>query len=433
MSVTDPAIKDLKVHMQRFLAEKSGKISDDNRYLAPFCQKLENIFYAGIKNSNKLFSTAAPYDWLLNISKTKKLELQFNYLNALYEVEKNRFLTSRLGKFRLLLRYCLTLKCLHVPVEYLVKTEESCKYYEKSSILGDEILSEIFLSVLLQCGTIKFELDCSNIYFLETSWLMPDVQKVEVVPSQYLGISVTFSGKKAVIMDVDPHGAAAETGKIEIGDILESINGIQINTSSKGKLCQLLKKQKSRPLDVVVIKALKESEKTLYIPIRKYLLDVNLDVLSVQNRRLDINTEENKKKINREGFKCLYVGSMKIGAEGDSRQIDRNIRELIRSRCRVSEKTFGKYNKEVCFECGELGVKIFNLETGKVILSHSYMDISSCGPSHCYFNYFGYIKGNDKEDPGSFTMFLFYSKNSDEVSIILRNLGEGFKRTCYAV
>ncbi|XP_044758536.1 uncharacterized protein LOC123316500 [Coccinella septempunctata] len=435
MSVNDPAIKDLKGCAQRFLEEPSGKIDDENRFLPSFCQKIETIFYTGLRNTKKYFAREEePYEWMEEVARDKCWKFPFQYLNSLYEVQKNQCLKSRLGKFRLLLRYCLVNRCLHAPVEYLLKNGKSEQFYRENCILGDEILSEILLSVLLQCGTIKFDLDLSNVYFLESTWLLPDVVRVEVVPSCSLGLSVTFSEEKAVIVNMDPYGPAAESGQVEIGDILESINDVHIDSSSRGKLSCLLKRQKSIPISLTIVKALKTSNNnTLFIPLRKYLLDVNLDILQIQNRKKEVPDEEKSSNISRDGFRCVFVGSVRIGTEGDSRQVEKTIRDIMKYRYHTGDKPWNRFNKHIFLQIGEMAVKVLEQDTGKVLFDHAYMDISSCGSSSIYYNYFGYVKGNDREEPGQFTCYVFYTKRKDDLTMMLSSIGQGFKRTTYAV
>lgn len=435
MSVNDPAIRDLKACTQRFLEDKSAKIDDEHRYLPSFCQKIETIFYTGLRNSNKYFSRdEEPYEWMSEVVKDRSWKFPFQYKHAIYEVRRNELLKSRLGKFRLLLRYCLVNRCLHAPVEYLVKTGKLSQFYRENCILGDEILGEILLSVFLQCGTIKFDLDLSNVYFLEATWLLPDVVSFELVPSTSLGLSVTFSEDKAVVVKMDPYGPAAENGQVEIGDVLESINDVHIDSSSRGKLRCLLKKQQSLPIRLTVIKALKESNNnTLYIPLRKYLLDVNLDILQIQNRRKEANCEDISRDVSRDGYKCVFVGSVKIGMEGDSRQIEKTIRDMMKFRYQTGEKSWSRFNKHVFFQIGEMSLRVLDSDTGKVIFDHPYMDISSCGSSPIYYNYFGYVKGNNIEDPGQFTCYIFYTKKNDDLTMMLSSIGQGFKRTTFAV
>lgn len=73
-----------------------------------------------------------------------------------------------------------------------MKSQHAHVFYISSSVLGDEILSEILLSVLRQVGNLKFELDLRNASFLDTSWYLPLVLDLELVPCTNLGIAVRY-------------------------------------------------------------------------------------------------------------------------------------------------------------------------------------------------------------------------------------------------
>lgn len=63
-------------------------------------------------------------------------------------------------------------------------------YYDRNSILGDDILGEIFLSVLLQTSKLNFKLNLRNSSFLDESWQLPRCVALELVPCKNMGISV---------------------------------------------------------------------------------------------------------------------------------------------------------------------------------------------------------------------------------------------------
>lgn len=65
-------------------------------------------------------------------------------------------------------------------------------YDETISILGDEILGEIFLSVLLQCSRLQFKLHLYNASFLDETWFLPHYLKLEFVPCKVLGICAWY-------------------------------------------------------------------------------------------------------------------------------------------------------------------------------------------------------------------------------------------------
>jgi len=63
-------------------------------------------------------------------------------------------------------------------------------FYLECSILGHEILGEIFLSLLLQVGQIAFHLDLANAAFLDETWLLSKRITLEFVPTKELGLCV---------------------------------------------------------------------------------------------------------------------------------------------------------------------------------------------------------------------------------------------------
>lgn len=85
------------------------------------------------------------------------------------------------------------------------------KWYDfKSSILGDDILGEIFLSVMLQCSMLRFKLDISNARFLDNSLDLPKCVFIEFVPCESLGVAVSFIDDKALVVHVEDNSVAAE-------------------------------------------------------------------------------------------------------------------------------------------------------------------------------------------------------------------------------
>lgn len=77
---------------------------------------------------------------------------------------------------------------------------------------------------------------------------------------------------------------------------------------------------------------------------------------------------------------------MVIGSEGDVKQIEYAVSSLL------SNKT-GTEPVEVYVECQELGLKVIAVATGKILFQNSFMEISSCGQTRKYPNYFAYIAG----------------------------------------
>jgi hypothetical protein len=120
------------------------------------------------------------------------------------------------GKTRLLIRSCLKRKCLQIPIQFHVENQDyddpnlRVNYCPKGSILGHEILSQIFLSLVLQLGNYDFNLDLSNASFLDESWQIPLLVKAEFVPCDKLGLTLGFPMGFAVVADIIENSLAAE-------------------------------------------------------------------------------------------------------------------------------------------------------------------------------------------------------------------------------
>lgn len=161
------------------------------------------------------------------------------------------------------------------------------RLYFPNSILGDDILIQIFLSVLRQCSKINFKLDLQSSSFLDISWHIPQVVKLELVPSQSIGMSVSFANGKAVIVGIKQNSMLSEIGDVKIGDILDELNGIHICTATRGRLSSILKLNKNGPITLSVIKAVYGDSKQIFPPIVSLLKQVQIDPDLVKNNSID--------------------------------------------------------------------------------------------------------------------------------------------------
>jgi RUN domain len=114
----------------------------------------------------------------------------FPYSSAVAHVQNTCRVQTDRGRFRLLVRTCLVKSSLHFPVEMLVQHQSNWNTYKPTAILGDDILSQILLSVLLQCSKLKFALHLGNCLFLDETWMLAPFEKLEFVPCKELGLCV---------------------------------------------------------------------------------------------------------------------------------------------------------------------------------------------------------------------------------------------------
>lgn len=193
---------------------------------------------------------------------------------------------SQTGKMRLLIRTCLKRRCLFIPVQFHVENEDyndtslRVNYHRDGSVMGHEILCQIFLSLLQQLSHYEFNFDLANSSFLDESWQIPRLVKAEFVPCDRLGLTLGFPLGFAVIVDIIDHSLAAEvvsvqklvtniyiyigwyllifnvsqSGTISVGDIMDEFNGTGVRNFYGSKIDTLFRKHKSRPFTITFIK-----------------------------------------------------------------------------------------------------------------------------------------------------------------------------------
>ncbi|KAF5288300.1 hypothetical protein FQR65_LT12032 [Abscondita terminalis] len=451
MSVSDPLIKDTKgknleivLRLESlnhpFLLARILKliddlkhiehISDTNPNLIPFCENVEKIFSCGLNSVHTTFGflkTNEAWTWLEKVATFRDDVITFGYINSVEHVKRYQHLLTKTGKLRLLIRNLLSRKSIYVPVKYLLKNKAN-GVYKGNSILGDEILAEILLSVLLQCSKIHFKLDLNNTSFLDVSWELPEILKLELVPCTNLGLSISFTDNKAVIIDIKSNSVIAENAQVEVGDLLDNLNGVHICLKMKGMLNTILKTSRGHPVTVTIIKAKFSKTNELYKPIVRLLHQVHIDPSTLLNKSVQLDKTPVCKKYASAGFKATYYGFVNTGRTGDVNQIDKSVRILLypyKGHIDNSDFKYKIVKQAVFFEIGEIGVKIVDCQSSEIILKHSYMEISSCGSvSHLHY-YFAYIAGNENCNQATeFVCYVFHIKKFELAYTILQSIGK---------
>ncbi|XP_054000614.1 uncharacterized protein LOC128888039 isoform X1 [Hylaeus anthracinus] len=437
MTVSNPLIKELK-GWTRKLTEYNKEIDDGNVDLPLFCKCLEKCLQKGVLlRLNPIGFAKLPdaWYWLEEIAE-KHFSSCCTYSLVIEQVKQNQKVQTCTGRLRLLIRTCLMRKCLYMPIEMLVRTPlMATDYYDKNSILGDDILGEIFLSVLLQSSKLNFKLNLRNSNFLDESWELPECVALELVPCKSLGISVCFTKGKALIVNLDKNSVAAEDDKVEIGDVLDEINGNAITSNTKGQLRKIMRKSMGQPVSLHVIKHRNKATQEIYPPIVYLIKNSGVDSMKKILKRFNsekhdhdekLEMSKSKNKSFNAGFSVKYCGSVYIGPEGDVKQIEKAIRLVLKSEEVKSVP--------VKFECLEIGIRVTEIAEDTVLFKQSYMEISSCGRTANIPHYFAFIAGDTNCNLATkFDAYVFYHQNENEVQTILQSLGQGFQRTHFAV
>lgn len=228
------------------LRTETDPVTDFHPHLRPLCQTLELILRKGIKgeyqesgffllflflqfyfslshddwhsllgNASLLGLTKRDYwHWIESLLCIRNVNSRVNPALEiiLQAVKKCQKVISAQGRGRIFLRLALQKKVLPVPIEILAKNPllaENC-YDTRVSILGNEILTEILLSLLFEITEIKFRLNTKCVSFLDETWDIPVYKELELVPCSDLGIEVHHMDGRVVVASVDKDGVASE-------------------------------------------------------------------------------------------------------------------------------------------------------------------------------------------------------------------------------
>ncbi|CAL4149333.1 unnamed protein product, partial [Meganyctiphanes norvegica] len=300
-------------------------------------------------------------------------------------------------------------------------------YDISESIVGNEILGEILLSLLYQLGRLNFDLNVRNSSFLEETWQLPLYVEYELVPCLDLGICLGHVSGRSVVIRVEEGSVAGEDNKIEIGDVIHEAFGVCIHGWRKGKVTALLRQNRGLPVSLKVIKG-HYSNGCIFPGVVPLLRRLQLDVDELQEQfkaALKSDNQDIKPLLHIGGQSVNYLGSVSVGNCGDVSRIEHAVSVVVnQARVPVAVRMI----------TGEIGVQTLLETNRKVILSHSYTEISACGRRNDMPLYFAYIAGDTSCTISShFTCYVFQAPTEDKSRDILLTLADGFHRTHWAV
>ncbi|KAH9495823.1 hypothetical protein Btru_013401, partial [Bulinus truncatus] len=347
------------------------------------------------------------------------------------------------GRGRLLIRACLVKKDLASLVKKLREDNSFVElwYDSSTSILNNDILSEILLSLLAEVQNIPFSLYLKNASFLDETWELAEYRDYEFVPCDVLGVHLHFIDSHLVVTDIDPEGVAGEDGKVCVGDVMDEIYTESLKGSKRGKVRDLFQMYKGMPVYVSFIKA-RLPNGQIYRPISSLLRQLEINLSQVDGPREHQVTvpanirkpahallpEEEEDEIPVHGpegkaeYTVVYRGIYPLGQDGRVDRIHDSIENVI---CNEEHK------KEVVkLQTTETGIEVRRLSNNEVLLNHSFTEISACGRRTDMLLYFGYIAGETTCNLAKdFKCYVFESDEAPEAKIILCSIAQGFERT----
>ncbi|KAK0048473.1 hypothetical protein Bpfe_022088 [Biomphalaria pfeifferi] len=437
MSVSHPLLKILKASLLD-LHNEGGKILDTNPRLIPMCRTLEDIFRLGLQTHHRHWFTKPDY-W--NVLSKLGEKAGPGLYHIIKFVKGNAKTDTDQGRGRLFIRACLLKKDLVTLVKKLREDNPFLQmwYDSSTSILNNDILSEILLSLLAEVQNIPFSLYLKNASFLDETWEMGEYRDYELVPCDVLGVHLQLINSHLVVTDIDPESVAGEDDKVSVGDVMDELYTESLKGAKRGKVRDLFQMYKGMPVYVSFVKA-RFPDGQMYRPISSLLRLLAIDISQVNGPQTiptsgpirkpahALLPEEEEDEIPVHGpdgkaeYTVVYRGLYHLKQDGRVDRIHDSIENVI---CNSEQK------KEVVkLQTSETGIEVRRLSTNEVLLNHSYTEISACGRRTDMLLYFGYIAGETTCNLAKdFTCFVFESNDASEAKIILCSIAQGFERT----
>ncbi|XP_075531051.1 uncharacterized protein LOC142564092 isoform X1 [Dermacentor variabilis] len=451
MSVSDPLLKQLKDHIFELRRHcLVVAIDDSNGLLLPFCTTLELIFRKGlqVQKNTPLGSLRRDY-WnaffsMLHLKKEDKLPLRL--ATSIQTVKDFKKVQTAQGKGRLLLRVLLKRRLLKTAVTCLLQSSSlvAAMYNPSDSILGNEILAEILLSLLHEVDKIPFSITLRNATFLDETWHLGLYQSFEFVPCDTLGISIGFAAGVPVVTQVDEGSVAGEDDKMQVGDVLDDLYGEALKGRKRGTISTLLDHFKGMPVYLSVIKSY-QSDGTPYPPVAHLLKRLRISppqekkpVGAISDRNspdlfpespgasgLPVNTPHESA-----AYAAVYIGKTYVGSAGHVLEIERAIRDVAFK----DTDTHVKYRTPVWVDVSDCYFKVFSRMTKEILLEKHFTEIASCGKSSSFPSIFAVVAGETTCTVSKhFYSYVFQVKQPNICQTILCIIAQGFTRTSWSV
>ncbi|XP_052830320.1 uncharacterized protein LOC106869617 [Octopus bimaculoides] len=416
MSVSDPLLKQLKALILEFRLSEVA-VNDKNEKLHTLCDIIEKIFRKGLKQNGGWFSKTDYWCW---ISKSV-YDVANDRVNPIFVmvtniVNESKKVCTLQGKGRLFIRCALVKKVLGVAVELLRKDQRLTDiwYDTEYSILGNEILSEIFISLLFEITEIKFLLNLKNASFLDETWDLPVYKEYELVPCDDIGMTVQYLSGRTLVISVVPGSVAEEDGKVGCGDVLDELFGISLRNANKSKVQQILRQNRGWPIRLSVNKCLKDNH--IYGPIEELLTLANLqrDQIKIEPKRSPASSDEETdffRPVAEKGRKpahallpgdysdeipvhgpeqkafypVLFIAEVYVGNKGGQKEILDVIGQNM--------VNYPGKQQPFLLQLGETEVLVMTRDKKQIVYRHCYTEISSCGRRLDTMKIFAYICG----------------------------------------
>ncbi|XP_042902136.1 uncharacterized protein [Parasteatoda tepidariorum] len=433
MSVSHPLLKQLKGYVLDIRNESETEIRDFHPTVLPLCQTLEEIFQKGVKSKiNTPFGLMRKDYWFwmyLLYEQRDQLRIPFSLTDAIENVHISKKVFTNVGRGRLFIRIALSKKLLQTLIQLLWKDEVFLfsVYDPKTSILGNEIMFEIFSSLLHELNKVEFKLELKNASFLDETWQLGVYKKYEFVPCKEMGITFAYIKGRIVVVKVDPGSVAAEENQVEPGDVLDELYGQSLYKCNKGLISALANKYRGLPIYLSVVKGFYVG--SIYSPLKPIFEKLHIKITPEKKQ---VNKPEFVQELSSDSshsgrikFDVSLLGRFQVHNDGKAQCIDQAINKAI---------DLNLEPKEVILRISERDLTIHNKEDTEVILNKHFSEISACGRKKICPNIFAFIFGNTScTIADEFQCYVMKASSETAISTILSLVAHGFVKTHWEV
>ncbi|GFS57972.1 RUN domain-containing protein [Trichonephila inaurata madagascariensis] len=397
MSVSHPLLKKLKGHIYDLRKDGETEIRDHHAAMLHLCHTLEEIFQTGLKTKlNTPFGLMKKDYWFwiqFLYEQREKYRLPFALVDAIESVQNSKKVFTNLGRSRLFIRTALSKKVLQTIVKLLLIDELFLfsAYDPKSSILGDDIMCEIFLSLLHELNKVDFKLE--------------------------LKVRLYIRGR-IVVVKVDEGSVAAEENQIEPGDVLDELYGKSLYRCSRGLISALANKYRGLPIYLSVVKGFYAG--SIYSPLKPIFEKLHIRKNTVgKNVKKESDFIQEFSPDSGSGslkFNLVLLGRFQVHSDEKAECIDKAISKALDLNMEL---------KEVTMYVTEREIKIFNEEESEVLVHKHFSEISACGRKKIQI-----LTCTIAEE---FQCLVLRAKSPSAIATILELIAHGFVKTHWEV
>nr|XP_047920512.1 uncharacterized protein LOC106034625 [Anser cygnoides] len=428
------------------LREDGGPCMDTSPHLAAVCQLLESVLRKGLRQPVWGFRRRDYWHCLEQLPQGDSGRPNPLSLSIQRAATCSKALTAQ-GRGRCFLRSALQGKVLAAALRQLARSPRLLEFYDPaSSVLGNEVLLEPFLSLVLVVTEMDFSLDLQNCSFLDESWLLPVCITYETVPCRVLGMVIRYVDGRVFVTEVLPESQAEVDEVVLAGDVLDEINGCSLRNASSGQVGgtggwhvlpsasparppsaplhpplqagAMVQKLKGQPLSFRVLRW-RWHDGEVYEPLLPYLkvLKEKEPRFQLQRRpRRRVERETRKVQGGRLLYNLRYLGRSGVGTFGGKEVLEWAIPAVLEQHSAP---------REVLFDVKETEILVQEKASSKVLFRYLYPEVSCVGRRRESSHLFAFCVVSSPESPegNTFDCLVFASGSEQECEEIIKRIG----------